>query len=600
MTALPDSSIQNPTELLQAGDQLGRYQLLCAVAQGGMGQVWAARETGRLGLPRLVAIKTALPRGAATYDKVQELFLDEAQVAASIDHPNVCKILELGQAGETVFIVMEWIHGVSLQTLLRSSGAIARLEYSVTAHIVAQACSGLHAAHELKDEEGVPLEVVHRDATPHNLLITTTGEVKIIDFGIVKSRNQLHQATEAGEIKGKIAYLAPEQLRGTGVDRRADIFSLGCVLYLATTGRGPFNANDAGSTIMRIMQGEYRKPSSLLPDYPQQLEEIVNRALAPNVADRFQTCDEMRLALEAFLSTVRPAIGCLDVAAVLNGNCGRLIEQRRIDIRTAQKLFESQPGTRPGWERCESARSGTYPVGNSTPELFGPTGLESPHDASSTRTSVAEGQVEPSKRSHGLWFGMGVAALAALGLVAVWRIRGPRDGAPQEARAPVSALTPKSAANHVATSVAPTIELTVQAVPSSALLSIDNGPILPTPQRVSVPLDRKAHVLVLRAEGYEELTRVITFDRNQAISVELVAQRSARESRGKRVIPSRGAARANLLSARVVARETQATHPVAAASEAQPSALKDPFSEPLLRQPTRHSIDETDPFGKQP
>ncbi|HMJ14153.1 MAG TPA: protein kinase [Polyangiaceae bacterium] len=599
MTALPDSLLQNPSELLQPGDQLGRYQLLCAVAQGGMGQVWAARETGRLGLPRVVAIKTALPGSVTTYDKIQELFLDEAQVAASIDHPNVCKILELGQAGQTLFIAMEWIHGASLQTLLRCSGSPAPLDYGVAAHIIAQACSGLHAAHELLDEDGVPLEVVHRDATPHNVLITTTGEVKIVDFGIVKSRNQLHQATEAGEIKGKIAYLAPEQLRGTGVDRRTDIFSLGCALYFATTGRGPFNGSDAGSTIMRIMQGEYRKPSNLISNYPKQLEEIARRALAPNPSDRFQTCEEMRLALETFVCGLKPAIGCVDVAAALNGNCGQMIEQRRIDIRSAQKLFESQPGSRMGWERNSNASSGTYPVGNTAPTLR-TTGPGASSEVIDTRsTTIVEGELPPRKNSRSLWIGLGVAVLAALGVTSLWRIHGAPGRSAQQLRPAVTAPTPQGAASRGA-EVAPTIEITVQAVPASAVLSIDNGPILPTPQRVRMPLDRRPHALAFRADGYEELTRMVTFDQSQAISVELAAQRPAREPRVRRLKPARGPARSNLLSAPAAPRDSLPSAPATTASESAPGTLQDPFSEPLVRQPPRHNIDETDPFGSQP
>jgi serine/threonine-protein kinase len=552
-----------------------------------------------LGLPRVVAIKTALPGSVTTYDKIQELFLDEAQVAASIDHPNVCKILELGQAGQTLFIAMEWIHGASLQTLLRCSGSPAALDYVVAAHIIAQACSGLHAAHELTDEDGVPLEVVHRDATPHNFLITTTGEVKVVDFGIVKSRNQLHQATEAGEIKGKIAYLAPEQLRGTGVDRRTDIFSLGCALYFATTGRGPFNGNDAGSTIMRIMQGDYRRPSTLISGYPKQLEEIARRALAPNPADRFQTCEEMRHALETFIGGSKPPIGCRDVAAALNRNCGQMIEQRRIDIRTAQKLFESQPGSRMRWERSSNAPSGTYPVGNSAPALLGAAPDPSNQVSNTRSTTIIEGELERKRTSRHSWMAIGLAVMSALGAVSLWRIQSIPGRLAREVAPPVTAPMPAAAASRTV-DVAPTIEITVRAVPASAVLSIDNGAMLPTPQRVRVPLDRQPHTMVFRADGYEELTRMVTFDQSQAISVELAPQRPAPEPRARRLKPRGRAARANVLSASPAARDALPSHAATATSEAPPGTAQEPFSEPLVRHPPRHTIDETDPFGREP
>ena len=184
-----------PAELLQPGDAVGRYQLLCPIARGGMGVVWAARQNGRLGLPGLVAIKIALRSGT----RVQDYLFDEAKVAAAIDHPNVCKIFELGQEGDSLFIAMEWIHGVSMAYLLKALPN-RRMDYGIAAQLLAQAASGLHAAHELRDDEGQLLDVVHRDATPQNLLIAATGELKVVDFGIVKAKNQIHQAPETGEL----------------------------------------------------------------------------------------------------------------------------------------------------------------------------------------------------------------------------------------------------------------------------------------------------------------------------------------------------------------------------------------------------------------
>ncbi len=349
-----------PTEPLKAGDNLGRYLLLCPIARGGMGQVWAARQTGPLGLPQVVAIKIAIPLEIASHEQTQQHLFDEAHVAASIDHPNVCKILELGSQGATLFIAMELLQGAPLSALLNASPE-RRLDFRVAAHLVAQACSGLHAAHELTDEDGENLEVVHRDATPHNLFITSAGELKVMDFGIVKSKNQLHQATQTGELKGKLSYLAPEQIRGKGIDRRTDIFALGGVLYLATLGRNPFTSpgDDAGSAILRITQGDYPAPSQLDPNYPPELEAIVRSALALDPADRFATAEDMRLALQSYLDTSSRLVTREEVAAVLQKHCGAMIEQRRTDIRRAQKHFDA---------RSYAATSGTYRAGEAPPE----------------------------------------------------------------------------------------------------------------------------------------------------------------------------------------------------------------------------------------
>jgi serine/threonine protein kinase len=404
------------SEALQAGDSLGRYQLLCPIARGGMGQVWAARQTGPFGLPKLVAIKTAIPLESSTYRQVQEYLFDEAQVAASVDHPNVCKILELGQERDVLFIAMEWLNGAPLSTLVGKLPQ-RRLDYRMAAYLLTQACSGLHSAHELTDDDGVHMEVVHRDATPHNFLITSAGELKVMDFGIVKSKNQQHQATQVGELKGKISYLAPEQIRGKGIDRRADIFTLGCVLYVITVGKGAFNpeaGQDAGRTILRILDGDYALPSTILSDYPPELEAIVTRALSTAPDQRFQTAEEMRLALEAFLGDGSRSVTREDVAALLYEHCGPSIEHRRSEIRGAQRLFDSQSG---------HERSGTFPAAEKAYE--GETPLVPPSSASrsisgssldwAVRSEPAKVPSSPTKRDlRLLWGALGGGTLLAV------------------------------------------------------------------------------------------------------------------------------------------------------------------------------------------
>ncbi|HET9931023.1 MAG TPA: DUF4388 domain-containing protein [Polyangiaceae bacterium] len=361
VSAVPGESMSPPQGLLRRGDLLGRYQLLCAMARGGMGEVWAARETGRLGLPRLVAIKIPLLDQQASRGEFEQSLFDEARVAASIDHPNVCKILELGRARGYLFLAMEWIHGVSLSVLRAALAPTHRMDFGMAAFITAQACGGLHAAHELKDEDGVSLDVVHRDATPHNLLIGANGDVKVVDFGIAKARNQRRQVTEAGAIKGKLSYLAPEQLAGKTVDRRTDIYMLGCVLYLITTGHLAFDSRDAARTLMQISQGDYTPASSLVANYPARLEAIVNRAMAIDPDKRFRTADEMRIALETFVSEQpRPATR-EDLSALVTHHCGKMIEERRSEVRIAQKTFDAEINGSPSEERLGDAGSPPRP-----------------------------------------------------------------------------------------------------------------------------------------------------------------------------------------------------------------------------------------------
>lgn len=548
---------------LQGGDLLGRYQLLCPIARGGMGQVWAARQTGPLGLPKLVAIKTAIPLESTAYAQVQEFLFDEAQVAASVDHPNVCKILELGQEREVLFIAMEWLHGAPLSTLV-SKLPDRRLDFRMAAHLLAQACSGLHAAHELKDDDGVLLEVVHRDATPHNFLITTAGELKVMDFGIVKSKNQQHQATQTGELKGKLSYLSPEQIRGQVIDRRADLFTLGSVLYVITVGQSAFNptnTQDPGQTIMRILEADYEAPSSIVPDYPPKLEAIVKRALAARREDRFQTAEEMRLALDDFLADGSRSVTREEVSALLHQCCGTLIEQRKAEIRNAQKLFDSQGGY---------ARSGTFPASvgydssGRVAELITPGTASSQNfpQPSAERTLASESGKPhskdlPAEQRKRHWTPIGAAAAIVVAwLGAAWFL------AP---RAQVQAPPRAAETNAEQTRAQPT------------------APVAPAnPNLGSSAAERQALVATDRVA----LDGVATSPSTGSATTEP---------------PSRGRAQRKAVAGRPVTKSAEPTPATASAGPStapHPAADSSAFSEPVSRKPARHAIDESDPFGK--
>jgi serine/threonine-protein kinase len=543
-----ESKREHSSEMLQVGDALGRYQLLCPIARGGMGQVWAARQSGRLGLPKLVAIKTAIPMESSSSRQVQEYLFDEAQVTASIDHPNVCKILELGQEGDVLFIAMEWLYGVPLSNLL-SRLPQRRLDYRMAAYLVAQACSGLHAAHELTDDDGGHLDVVHRDATPHNLFITSAGELKVMDFGIVKSKNQQHQPTQTGELKGKISYLAPEQIRGHDVDRRADIFTLGCVLYVATVGKGAFNPNpgqDAGRTILKILDGDYSPPRSILPDYPPELEAIVARALATEPNQRFRSAEELRLALEGFLGDGSRSVSREDVAALLSQHCGQAIDQRRAELRSAQKLFDSQPGR---------AQSGTFPAAQASYEIATPL-VPSGQLARSAPEPAADATLRsdspvPSQSRRGVRLLVG-ATLFVAGLAAA------------------AIILPR---------------LRSQAGPSQPLaVGAGQGAhsqTKPTPAADTQRHDQPTAEMPVRATAAPSSESESTAGAARAATD--VATRSLRKS------PPRAAARA-----------VSPTAPSAGTARAEPSPPNPnlPFSQTLSRKQARHAIDESDPFGK--
>jgi serine/threonine protein kinase len=314
-----------PMATMQTGRVVGRYRLLVPVGAGGMAQVWAAKPESA-GLARTVAIKLVLPDYAAD-SEYERMFVDEAMVASAIRHPNVCETLELGRDGDLLFMVLEWIAGESLSGLLQQKGALHPLPDTIAARIIAEGCAGLHAAHEATGVDGESLGIVHRDVSPPNILISMNGHVKVSDFGIAKARYQLHSRTRTGEIKGKFAYIPPEQILGRNVDRRADVYAMGCVLYIATLGLRPFGGG--ASALGKIVQGRYLKPSDIRSTYPPGLEAIIVKALASDPAQRFQTADEMRAAIEQWLMSSSEIVMESDIAAVVRE---RISKERRMVI----------------------------------------------------------------------------------------------------------------------------------------------------------------------------------------------------------------------------------------------------------------------------
>lgn len=378
---------------LTAGMRLGRYELLVAIARGGMARVWAARQHGQRGFTKLVAIKTILPH-LAREQEFERMFLDEARIASNVHHPNVCDTYELGEENGVLYLAMEWVNGDSLSRVIRPTGPETYpLDARVVARIVADACAGLHAAHELVGEDGAPLHVVHRDFSPHNILVSADGNVKVADFGVAKALGQLHEHTSAGQIKGKLAYMAPEQVGGIA-DRRSDIFSAGCVLYEATLGIAPFRADNDLQIMQNLMAGAYLRPSQRAPGYPPELERIVMTALAPEPRQRFQTAEQLRVALEEWLARSGPVVTQANVAQALRARIGERIDRRRDRIRSAQA--QSTPDLR-------DDVSGMTPSGRGGPRAISASGVQQVllrGDQSQSSHPGAQGYSQPSHPSQ--------------------------------------------------------------------------------------------------------------------------------------------------------------------------------------------------------
>ncbi|MCH2108553.1 MAG: serine/threonine protein kinase [Polyangiaceae bacterium] len=333
---------------VRAGLILGRYELLVPIAAGGMAQVWAARMKGARQFKKLVAVKTMLPK-LSEDEHFEQMFLDEASLASQIRHPNAVEILDLGEQEGILYLVMEWIEGVPLNQLLKAAKKQGGIPIPYATRIVMNACAGLHAAHELVDEKGNHVGLVHRDVSPQNILVTYDGVTKVVDFGVAKATALGGGATVAGQIKGKVSYMAPEQVNGEGLDRRADVFALGIVLYALTTGKHPFRKESEAATMYNICSPhKVTPPSKVVPDYPSALEPVLLKALEKDRDLRYNSCDEMLRALDALPGHLR--IGSdSDVGQYLRGLLGdkRVEQKSRIDVAIQEANQAAEEGVWP-------------------------------------------------------------------------------------------------------------------------------------------------------------------------------------------------------------------------------------------------------------
>src|SRR3989475_3886356 len=289
---------------------IGKYKLLRLIASGGMAEVYPARKPGAAVFEKLVGLKRILPHLARDKQFV-EMFLNEARLAARLDHPNIVSIFDLGEANGNYFIAMEFIDGPSLRAAAkRALERGERLPIPEIVKIVSMAAAGLHYAHELTEADGKPLGLVHRDISPDNVLVHRNGAAKVVDFGIAKAANS-SSSTRTGTLKGKVAYMPPEQLRGDPLDRRTDVFALGVVLYELLAGQRPWEGDSDVSLIGRIMTEEPKPFATVRLDAPPGLIAVLDRALAKDREARYSSCHDLQADLEALLvslgQTITPA-----------------------------------------------------------------------------------------------------------------------------------------------------------------------------------------------------------------------------------------------------------------------------------------------------
>jgi serine/threonine protein kinase len=453
-----------------SGRVLGRYTLYDAIAAGGMATVHFGRLLGPAGFARTVAIKRLHPQFARDPEFVS-MFLDEARLAARIRHPNVVPTLDVVSLEEELFLVMDYVQGESLGRLMKAAkaqGKLVPIPYAVA--IVTGALQGLHAAHEARGEQGEPLGIVHRDVSPQNILVGVDGVPRVLDFGVAKAAGR-SQVTRAGQVKGKMAYIAPEQLRGTGTDRRTDVYAAGVVLWEVLTGGRLFTGENDVEVFGRVLAGRADPPSTVVEGIPHALDAIVLRALSIDPEQRFSTAREMARALQ----TAVPLVPTAEVGEWVEETVAQVLAAR---MQTVVRIeTESSASSQPNPDRTapqpvaatlpsERSTSGIASVRPASAATYAtpappapPTPPPSPTLADATAISVGSvseqwiRRVNESRRTVLVLVASGVAALLAIILIVRVLTASRPDAAvapPASAAASVSPTTAVSPAQPVA------------------------------------------------------------------------------------------------------------------------------------------------------
>jgi eukaryotic-like serine/threonine-protein kinase len=286
--------------------RFGKYTLLRKIATGGMAELFLAIQKSVAGFEKLIVIKRILP--SMNQDRgFIEMLLHEARIAATLSHANIVQIFDVGQYDGSYYIAMEHVHGEDLRSIVRQmrKKQVSEFPLEHALSILLDVCGGLAYAHEKRDMDGSQLGIVHRDISPQNVVVTFSGDIKIVDFGIAKSDTKMHTETRSGKLKGKVPYMSPEQARGEEIDSRSDIFAVGVMLFELTTGKRLFKGQSEFETLKLICERDYPLPSQVRPGYPPDLENIVMRALTKDRTQRYQTARDMQQAIEEFVRKER-------------------------------------------------------------------------------------------------------------------------------------------------------------------------------------------------------------------------------------------------------------------------------------------------------
>ncbi|MCK6544664.1 protein kinase [Myxococcota bacterium] len=371
--------------------KFGRYVLLDRINVGGMAEVFRGKTSGVEGFERMVALKRILPSIAQDQDFV-DMFIDEAKLAVQLQHANIAQIYDLGKAEDMYYIAMEYVSGVDLRTMWdRARHRNRLLPIAMSCYIMQRCCEGLDAAHRKKDQEGRDIGLVHRDVSPQNILVSFEGEVKVIDFGIAKSKSKVSK-TQAGILKGKFGYMSPEQVRGVELDNRSDIFACGAVLYELVVGDRLFLGESDFSTLEKVRNVEMVPPTRLNKNLSPHLERIVMKALAKNREDRYRWASEMAEDLQRYLFSSNQPFARTDLQRYMQQHFKEELEKEKERLDRYKTITFSQfdePEPRQSSRAGAELQSGIMDIRGGAPE----------RSASMLDGSTAVGQLAPGAAS---------------------------------------------------------------------------------------------------------------------------------------------------------------------------------------------------------
>ena len=498
----PQVEEEEPTD----GVKFGQYVLLNKIATGGMAEVWKARMRGVEGFQKIVAIKKILPHLSDNQDFI-EMFIDEAKLAAQLNHNNIIHIYDLGKIQSSYYIAMEYVDGSDLKTILKRSGERNQpLSSELAVFVASKIASALDYAHRKRDFEDQEIGLVHRDVSPQNVLISEEGDIKLCDFGIAKAASKASQ-TQAGALKGKLQYMSPEQAWGRNVDRRSDIFALAAVLFEMLTNRKLFTGENEMSILEQVREAKVVAPSELNDEVTPEIDAIVRKALQKDPADRYQTAGEMARDLDSVLYSLRPTPTSADLAIFMHhlstsdAMPAPVPQQHVEEAETAFAANELRPKAKP-------VVVAPAPVPVAAP-IVAPVVAAVPAAAPMPSWDAPPAVVETGeKRSPILPIAIGAVVLIGGGL-AYFMTRGtshaPAAATSTVRSAPVTAASPALTASTPATS----------AVTTSSAVATSSQPATGSPTSIAAPLDPSKVDLEVRKRLAAEKAKLDTRSKEQ-------------------------------------------------------------------------------------